>query len=96
MIKISVIIRILLFGAIVATGYWYWSGPWQEKVNPSYETILEQNEENMKLCMRGAAFELGATGFGSATEVAQAECAEKYNLYEADDRWHRHDIPRPD
>jgi hypothetical protein len=94
--KMSVIIRIIVFGAIVAAGYWYWSGPWQDKVNPSYEAMLEENQEKMDMCMRAAAFELGATGTGTAARLAREQCAEKYNLYEADGRWHRHDIPRPD
>ena len=96
MINISVVIRIITFGAIIAAIYWYWSGPWQARVNPSYEAMLEENAENMRLCMRAAAFELGATGTGTAAGVARDQCAEKYNLYELDGQWHRHDIPPPD
>jgi hypothetical protein len=95
MVNISVLTRILIFGAIIAAGYWYWSGPWQEKAHPSYEALLEKNEENMRLCMRSAAFEMGATGTGTAAAGAREQCAEKYNLYELDGRWHSYDVPRP-
>lgn len=96
MVKVSTIIRIVIFGAIVATIYWYWSGPWQERINPSYEAILEENEEKLDLCMRGAAYQQGATGTGPGADIARERCAEELNLYEENGRWHRHDIARPD
>ena len=96
MIKLSVVMRIITFGAIAAVIYWYWSGPWQDKVNPDYETILQENEEKLELCMRGAAYQRGATGTGAGEELAREQCADDLGLYEEDGRWHRHDTPRPD
>lgn len=94
--KISVLVRLLTFAAIVAAIYWYWSGPWQEKVNPSYESILRENQEKMDSCIRGAAYKRGATGVGAGAEAAREQCAEQFNLYELDGRWHSHDMVRPD
>ena len=88
--------RILLFAAIVGACYWYWSGPYQAKTNPSYEALLKKNSEDMALCTRGAAYQLGATGSGSGGETAEQNCAEKYNLYEYEGRWHSYDVKRPD
>ena len=96
MVKISAIVRFLVFVAIVWFIYWYWSGPWQEKVNPSYEAILEDNAEKMDLCVRGAAYQRGATGMGPGERAAQEQCAQELNLYELDGRWHSHDMARPD
>ena len=94
--RISILIRIASFAAIVAAGYWYWSGPWQERTHPSYEATLKENDEKMSLCMRGAAYQLGATGSGMNSDAAREQCAKKYNLYELDGHWHSYDTTRPD
>ena len=88
--------RIFSIAAIFAAGYWYWSGPYQAKTNPSYEALLKKHSEDMALCMRGAAYQLGATGSGTGSEAAEENCAEKYNLYEYEGRWHSYDVKRPD
>jgi len=95
-VNIAALVKIATFVAIVATAYWYWSGPWQEKTHPSYESILKQNAEKMSLCVRGAAYKQGATGNGVNEEVARERCAEELNLYELDGRWHSYDMARPD
>lgn len=96
MIKLSGLVRLVSFLAIVGAGYWYWSGPYQEKINPSYETVLKRNDENMAECIRAAAYQFGATGSGSGPEVATRKCAEKFDVYKSDGRWHSHDAIRPD
>ncbi len=63
--------RIITLAALIGAAYWYWSGPYQAKINPSYEAQLKKNSEDMALCMRGAAYQLGATGSGSGPEVAE-------------------------
>lgn len=88
--------RITMFIAIVAVAYWYWSGPYQEKTHPSYDTILEENDRKMAECTRAAAYAFGATGKGVNVDAARAQCAEEFNLYEADGRWHSYDRARPD
>jgi hypothetical protein len=88
--------RILLLAAIIGACYWYWSGPYQARTNPSYEALLKKNSEDMDLCTRGAAYQLGATGSGSGAEIAEQNCAEKYNLYEYEGRWHSYGVKRPD
>jgi hypothetical protein len=86
--------RIITLAALVATAYWYWSGPYQESQHPSYARKLEQNTENMRLCIRTAAYKAGATGEGSGNYEQQ--CAEKFNLYRRGDQWHSYDDTRPD
>ena len=96
MIKMSVLLRIATLAAIAAAGYWYWSGPYQEKTNPSYQSLIEQNDQRMAECMRGAAYQLGATGSGTNSDGAREQCAQKYNLYELDGHWHSYDMTRPE
>ena len=88
--------RFILLAAIIGAAYWYWSGPYQERVNPSYEAMLKKNSEDMAECMRGAAYKLGATGVGAGPDSAEQACAKKYNLYQYEGRWHRYDMTRSD
>ena len=81
--------RIFSIAVIVGAIYWYWSGPYQALVNPSYEAQLKENAENMRLCMRGIAYKAGATGIGSGD--GEESCAKKYNLYKKDGKWHSYD-----
>jgi hypothetical protein len=84
--------RIFSIVVIVGAAYWYWSGPYQARVHPSHEAQLEKNAENMRLCVRGIAYKAGATGMGSAD--GEKSCAEKYNVYEKDGKWHSYDQKR--
>ena len=86
--------RIFSIAVIVAAGYWYWTGPYQAKNNPSYEARLQQNGENMTQCIRGLAYREGATGESSGN--AEESCAEKYNLYQYEGKWHSYDEKRRD
>jgi hypothetical protein len=96
MLKVSVLIRAITFLAIVAAGYWYWTGPYQEKINPDYETMVRKNDRNMAECARAAAYQLGATGTGAGAERATEQCAEKFEVYELDGHWHSYGTVRPD
>lgn len=88
--------RLIILAVLIGAVYWYWSGPYQEKINPSYEAILKQNRDNMAQCMRGASYKLGATGTGTSSVGAEKECARKYNLYPLEGHWHSYDASRPD
>lgn len=88
--------RLILLAVVIGAAYWYWSGPYQDRLNPSLENILEQNDAHMAECKRAAAYKLGATGSGTGPEVAEQQCAEKHNLYLHDGRWHSYDMTRPE
>jgi len=79
---------------IAAAGYWYWTGPYQQSMQPRYEDKLRENRENMQRCLRGEAYMAGATGQGSGDP--EKLCAEQYNLYQHDGQWHSYDDARPD
>jgi hypothetical protein len=88
--------RIIPFIVIAGAIYWYWSGPYQEKINPSYEAILEQNKKDMDECVRAATYSRGATGEGLNASAAREKCAEQFNVYESEGRWHSYDAVRQD
>jgi hypothetical protein len=89
-----------MFGRIIpllfigAAGYWYWSGPYQESMQPRYEDKLRENRINMKQCLRGEAYLAGATGEGAIDP--EKMCAEQYNLYQYKGQWHSYDDVRPE
>jgi hypothetical protein len=87
--------RIIMFAVIVGAAYWYWSGPYQEKIHPGYEATVKQNDEDMEGCIRGEAYKQGTTGAGVGASTASKQCAEKFNLYELDGHWHSYDTARP-
>jgi hypothetical protein len=87
--------RLIVLAVIIGAVYWYWSGPYQEKVHPSYEAMLKRNDENMAQCTRAAAYKQGATGSGPGPEEAEKACAEKYNLYQSKGHWHSYEVVRP-
>jgi hypothetical protein len=88
--------RLLFLAVFLGGAYWYWSGPYQERINPDYATILEENERKLEECIRAEAYRQGATGEGRGPEPAREYCADKHNLYLHDGRWHRYDMSRPD
>jgi len=87
--------RLLILAALIGAAYWYWTGPYQAKINPDYDAVLKQNARDMGECMRTAAYKLGATGSGVNAELAEQQCAEKFNLYQVDGQWHSYDMARP-
>ena len=86
--------KLLTLIALVGVGYWYWSGPYQQRANPDFEKQLEDNARKMRDCIRGLGYKAGATGEndGDPEEV----CATRYNLYLHEGQWHSYDEPRPD
>ena len=86
--------RILAIAVFAGAVYWYWSGPYQARVNPTYQQQLKKNNEEMAGCIRAEAFQLGATGRGLGEEQARQMCAKKFNVYEEDGNWHSYDALR--
>ena len=86
--------KLVLYGAIIAAAYWYWSGPYQEGRQSGYDKQLEDNNEKMALCTRGKNYNAGATGnvSGSPEEV----CAQEYNFYQKNGQWYSYDSIRRD
>ncbi len=82
--------RLFTIAVIIGAVYWYYTGPYQDRVNPSYETKLKRYAEEMRECVRGLNYVSGATGAvqeGTPEEI----CAEKHNLYMKDGKWHSYD-----
>lgn len=77
--------RLLTIAILVAAGYWYWSGPYQQQRNPDAAHMLEADLEKMRQCLRGMNYKIGATGIaeGNPEEI----CAEKFNLYYYEGEW---------
>lgn len=84
--------RLFTIAMIAAAAYWYWTGPYQERVNPNYEQKLRKNAEDMRLCIRSGNYQLGATGVGDGN--VEQHCAEKFNLYQHEGQWHSYDDVR--
>ena len=86
--------KLITLAIIIGACYWYWSGPYQQRVNPSYEKRLEQNEENMRQCIHGLNYKAGATGdvSGNPEDI----CAGRFNLYKQGGRWHSYEDDRPE
>lgn len=77
--------RLLTIAILVAAGYWYWSGPYQQQRNPDAAHKLEADLEKMRQCARGMNYKAGATGIGEGNP--EEICAEKFNLYYYEGEW---------
>jgi hypothetical protein len=86
----------MILAVVIGAAYWYWSGPYQEKINPSYEATVKINDENMAQCIRASAYSRGATGAGPDASEAQTQCAAEFKVYQHQEHWHRYDMTRPD
>lgn len=84
--------RLITLALLVGLGYWYWSGPYQTRVNPSYEQRLQEHAEKMRVCIRSENYRLGATGSGTGTP--EDICARQYNLYRENGNWYSYDDVR--
>ena len=84
--------RLFTLAVIIGAGYWYWSGPYQARVNPSYEQKLDRYAEQMRECIRGENYKAGSTG--GSTADPETECAQRLNLYRHEGRWHSYDDVR--
>ncbi|MFV8816564.1 hypothetical protein [Haliea sp. E17] len=86
MIKLAIIV------ALVAAGYWYYSGAWQARMQTP-EQQAQDNARLMERCMREEgrmAAGAGLAGMASETGDLQTLCADKLALQMRDGQW----IPR--
>ena len=83
--------KLIVIVAVIAAGYWYWSGPYQAGRAPSEAQQLQQNARDMKRCMRSEASMNAASGMAGAP-VADGDgetlCAQKYGLVLRNGQWH--------
>jgi hypothetical protein len=85
--------RILTLAIVAALGYWYWSGPYKERVNPSYEQKLRHNAKAMRDCIYRKNYAANRTT--SIVGDLQETCMQELNLYQSDDgQWHSYDDVR--
>ncbi len=86
--------RLLTLAIIAGAAYWYWSGPYQDKVNPSYSETLQQNNEAIAECMKRKKYAASRT----TTHVGdvEAKCASELNLYSEEGQWYSYDKTRQD
>ena len=83
--------KLIVIAALVAGGYWYWSGPYQEGQHSGGEIQLRENAKTMERCIRREASVNAAGGMaGGAVDSGGAEklCAGKHGLYLQDGQWH--------
>jgi hypothetical protein len=87
--------KLFTLAFIIGASYWYYNGPYQDRVNPSYETRLENYAGEMRLCIRGLNYKSGSTGevqSGTPEDI----CARQNNFYRKDGKWHSYDEARRD
>ena len=77
--------RLLSLAILLSVGYWYWSGPYQSQYNPTPQQKLEQDIGQMRECIRGMNYSLGATGVVEGDP--ETVCAGKFNLYLYEGEW---------
>ena len=86
--------NLLSLAMLAAIGYWYWSGPFQDQKQPSFEQKMELYDKHMASCLRGSAY---ASGAGHNIKGSpEKRCAKKYNLYLDQGKWYSYDDVRPD
>lgn len=86
--------KLVIFVALVAAAYWYWSGPYQESRQSSAADQLKDNASIMQRCiaqegrMQTAGGLAGVGDVGSSGQDAERLCAEKNNLVKRDGNWY--------
>ncbi len=83
--------KLIIAIAVVAAGYWYWSGPYQSAETQSLADHLKENKHTMQRCMKkeGTMGGLGGmAGMSSDSDGAQDLCANKNDLYLKDGQWY--------
>ncbi|MDH4041737.1 MAG: hypothetical protein OEW92_11820 [Gammaproteobacteria bacterium] len=83
--------RLVSIALIAAAAYWYWSGPYQEQRNPSADRKLQRAIEEMRQCVRGMNYQVGATGVGQGDP--EQVCAKRFNLYYYEGEWRSSEEP---
>ncbi len=88
----STLRSILIVGMVVAIGYWYWSGPYQERVNPTPAQKVRQNSNAMSDCI--ARKHYADTRMATDSGDLEQKCMQELNLYLEDGEWHSYDDVR--
>jgi hypothetical protein len=86
--------RIVTVVILLGAAYWYWSGPYQERVNPTYGQKLAKNARDMEECKERKSYAAGrmVSAAGNVEEI----CARQLNLYFENGNWHSYEDSRPD
>lgn len=88
--------RLIVIALVAGAGYWYYTGPYQDRVNPDYATQLENNAADLSECIKSSSYRTSLSGEGPDASAVEAACAEELNLYEDGGRWHSYSATRPD
>ena len=83
--------KLIVIALIVAAGYWYWTGPYQQGGLPNGDKRLQENARNMERCERREASMNAASGMaGGGISMGDSEklCAGELGLYQKDGQWH--------
>lgn len=86
--------RILTIAIIAGVAYWYWSGPYQERTNPSYGQRLQQNNRAMAECVERKTY--AASRGAVSTSHMEEKCARELNFYFEEGQWYSYDDVRQD
>ncbi len=82
--------KLIVIAAIVALGYWYYQGPYQQSRLVTPEERAQQNARAMDRCMREErSVSVGGAMAGAMTvgEDYEGRCAEKLGLVQRDGQW---------
>jgi len=88
--------RLIVIVLVAGAGYWYWTGPYQDRVEPDYAQQLERNERALSQCIKNTTYQSGVTGRGPDAGSVEATCARELDLYKDEGRWHSYSATRPD
>ena len=83
--------KLIVIAALVAAGYWYWSGPYQDGQQSGGARQLQENAKTMERCKRREASmnaTMGMAGGGVSQDDGGKLCAEKHGLYLREGQWH--------
>jgi len=86
--------KLAIFVAMIAVGYWYWSGPYQKSTETLEADRFKENAAIMQRCIAQEGRMQTAGGLGGVADVgssgADAErlCAAKNNLVKRDGNWY--------
>ena len=84
--------KLIVVAALVAAGYWYWSGPYQAGGSQGDDLQLQENAKIMERCMRreeSMNATMGMAGGGVSESDGGKLCAQEHGLTLRDGQWHK-------
>jgi hypothetical protein len=90
-LRVSAMGKLIVIALVVAAGYWYWTGPYQQGGQSGGEKRLQENARNMERCVRREASMNASSGMaGGGVSMGDSEklCAGELGLYQQDGQWH--------